>query len=351
VQGRQQVQPDSNCLRLFDVGTGREVRNIPMPAGCTIHQLAYSFDGRLLISENTDKTISLWEVASGQERSRFGQAVAPGPQSISTTFVAINGNFRVGPALAPLGVTVAVSRDGSLIAAPGVNHSIKIFDASLGKEVGTFRGHDGAVTSLVFSPDSKTLLSGSGDTSVLGWDLARLKREPRPPVAAEPKVLDRLWADLIDSDAKKAGQSLQMLLSATNGSVALLSERIQPAAPVDITKVEQWLRDLDSSNFKQRALATRELQKLGELAIPALQKVLATRPSLEIRRRVEPMLEDLTGRNLSPEQIRIVRAIEVLDKIGTPEAKQLLERLAGGAPGSLTTLQAQMSLDRLNASK
>jgi hypothetical protein len=63
------------------------------------------------------------------------------------------------------------------------------------------------------------------------------------------------------------------------------------------------------------------------------------------------MLEDLTGRNLSPEQIRIVRAIEVLDKIGTPEAKQLLERLAGGAPGSLTTLQAQMSLDRLNASK
>jgi WD40 repeat protein len=351
VQGRPQLQPDSNSLRFFDAVTGKEIRRIPMPNGRTIHQFVYSLDGRLLICENLDKTVSLWEIASGQERSRLGEPAAATPQTTSANFV-VNGFVGIGPHTSPIGVTIATSRDGSLIAAPGPNNTIKIFDASLGKELGSFPGHQGAIAALVFAADGKTLVSGGNDTTTLIWDLAHLKREPAPRIAEfQPKEFDVLWADLISTDAGKAGKSVQTLIAGSNASVALLRDRIQPAAPADPKKVDQLLRDLDSSVFSKRALAMRELESLGELAFPALQKRLASQPSLETRRRLEPLLEKLTGQNLTAEQIRAVRVIEVLDRVGTSEAKQVLVRLADGAPGSLTTRQAQMSLQRLIGNK
>jgi HEAT repeat protein len=121
---------------------------------------------------------------------------------------------------------------------------------------------------------------------------------------------------------------------------------MQPAPPVDPKKIDQWVVDLDSSMFTKRANAISQLEKLGDLAIPALKKVLAGKASLETRRRVEPLLEKLTSGSFTAEQIRVIRAIEVLDKIGTPEALQLLEHLATGAPGALTTRQAQAALAR-----
>ncbi len=352
IQGQEQMQPDANCLRLFDVDTGKEVRRVPMPAGCTIHHLVFSPDGRLLISENLDRTISLWEVASGQERSRFGEPVAVVPPTNTTSFVVIGGIARSGPPTPPVGVTIATARDGSLIAAPGPNHTIRVYDATSGKAVGSFQGHDGALASLIFAPDGKSLVSGGNDTSVLVWDLGRLKREPLPQISAfQPKEFETLWTDLFSSDAGRAGKAVQTLIAGSKASVALLADRIQPAATVEPSVLDQWLRDLGSSDFKRRAIATRELEKLGELGVPALQKLLASAPALETRRRVEFLLEDLTGRSLSPEQVRVVRVIEVLDRLGTPEARQVLERLADGAAGSLTTRQAQMALQRLRGNK
>jgi hypothetical protein len=53
---------------------------------------------------------------------------------------------------------------------------------------------------------------------------------------------------------------------------------------------------------------------------------------------------------LSTEQLRLVRAVEVLERMGTPEARGLLRALAEGAPGTLPTREAQAALDRLSAS-
>ena len=50
---------------------------------------------------------------------------------------------------------------------------------------------------------------------------------------------------------------------------------------------------------------------------------------------------------MSAERLRLVRAIEVLERVGTPEAKELLRTIAQGAPGALPTWQAQNALDNL----
>jgi hypothetical protein len=89
------------------------------------------------------------------------------------------------------------------------------------------------------------------------------------------------------------------------------------------------------------------LEKLHELAEPALQNVLQGKPALEVRQRVEQLLEKLHGPITNPEQLRMIRAVEVLEHIGTPEAKQVLRSLAKGAPEARLTKEAMASLERL----
>jgi hypothetical protein len=86
---------------------------------------------------------------------------------------------------------------------------------------------------------------------------------------------------------------------------------------------------------------------IGEPAVPPLEKLIAGRCSAEARRRADVLLARLTAGVVSPEQVRLMRAIEVLEMAATPTARQLLESLASGAPGVLPTREAQAALDRL----
>jgi HEAT repeat protein len=133
-------------------------------------------------------------------------------------------------------------------------------------------------------------------------------------------------------------------------TVAFLKDRVRPV-PVDTQQhLDQLLADLDSDSFDRREAATRELSR-GVVAESVLEKALANRPSLEMRRRLEAILEDFPDwRTKNPELLRSVRAIWVLQQIGTPEARALLEKLAAGAPSALQTQKAKdalQSLDRL----
>ncbi len=105
------------------------------------------------------------------------------------------------------------------------------------------------------------------------------------------------------------------------------------------------LSELDNDDFAVREKASKELAKLGELTLPALEKALAGDPSPETRYRVERLLEKLS--TPSPDRLRTSRAIMVLEQIGTTEAKQLLETLAKGADGALLTEEAKAARRRM----
>src|SRR5262249_14740072 len=112
-------------------------------------------------------------------------------------------------------------------------------------------------------------------------------------------------------------------------------------------KVEGWIADLESEKYAVRQEATGNLAKAGEQVVPALRKVLSSQPTIETRKRVEELLDKLTGGTLTAEQLRLVRAVETLERMGTPEARHLLQTLAQGAPGALPTRQAEATLERL----
>jgi WD40 repeat protein/beta-lactamase regulating signal transducer with metallopeptidase domain len=345
----------SNTLVLFDVATGKELRRIESPQ--PVASFAFSPDGRVLAAENADRTITCWEVASGKERGRLGKPVADQPQSGGGGMIALrvridgmNGN-SFNELAGPVGLTY--SPDGRALAARGSGMAVRVWDVASGKEVGQLKGHGGRVETVAFAPDGKTLASGSKDTTVLLWNAADVMTSVSKPQAAELPAAETetLWRALAGEDAAKALRGVRQLAGDPRQAVSFLGARLKPAARVDPQKVAGWIADLDSEKFAVRQQASANLLKVGEQAVPALQKVLASSPALETRKRVEELLDKLTNGTLTSEQLRLVRAVETLERIGTPEAQRLLRTLAEGAPGTLPTREAEAALERLAANR
>src|SRR5271165_6684792 len=100
-----------------------------------------------------------------------------------------------------------------------------------------------------------------------------------------PKELNKLWDILMDDDATKAfQQGLSVLVCHPNQAVVLLAEKLSPVDAPDAERIELLVVDLDSSQYQVRQKATEELERLRELAEPALWKALDGKPSLEMRR-------------------------------------------------------------------
>jgi hypothetical protein len=74
---------------------------------------------------------------------------------------------------------------------------------------------------------------------------------------------------------------------------------------------------------------------------------LAANPSLEVRRRLESILINIDRALPAAEVLRRLRAIQMLEQIGSPEARRVLIMMAGGAPAAWETQEAQASLQRL----
>jgi hypothetical protein len=106
------------------------------------------------------------------------------------------------------------------------------------------------------------------------------------------------------------------------------------------------LEDLDSDQYADRESASRELAELGESAFDALQKALRADPSPEQRRRIEDLLNAAPVVRSST-TMRCLRAIEVLEYIGTAEAMEVIEILSRGAPEARLSKEARASLARL----
>jgi RNA polymerase sigma factor (sigma-70 family) len=160
--------------------------------------------------------------------------------------------------------------------------------------------------------------------------------------------LPALYAALGDEDFVAARRALRSLAAAPRQSVPFLKGSLRPAAAIDSKRIEQLIADLDAEQFAVRVKATAELEKLAELAHPALRKALTEKPSLEMRRRIEQVLEATERVDGTAEQRRVLHAVEVLVQAGTPEARQVLETLARGAPEARLTQWAKAGLARLD---
>ena len=125
-----------------------------------------------------------------------------------------------------------------------------------------------------------------------------------------------------------------------------LRTALKPVPLVEGQRIQRWIADLDSDEFAVRQRAAAALEKLGEMAHPALRKALANKPTVETRRRIEQVLEATELSEPTPARRQALRAVEVLIQAETPDAHRVLETLASGAPDARLTQAAKAALQR-----
>lgn len=139
------------------------------------------------------------------------------------------------------------------------------------------------------SPDGKLMATAHADHTVLVWDVDRLRGTRDLPVPKDAEQAVALWQTLGDADPAKAEPALRALAAAPERALSAMKGRLGPAKAAD------------------RPFA---------------------RP------------------NEAPACLREIRALEVLERIGTAEAKALVKAVAGGHDDALLTLEAKQVLAR-----
>ena len=149
-----------------------------------VNGVAFAPDGRALITAGYDATLRISPLAGGS-----APTVTTLPTPLNTVAVAPDGEIVTAGAdgkvyvLSPTGellgaieaaqapiISVALSRDGSLIAAAGVRGSVAIIDKAARKMERTLVGPGLPVWAAAFFPDGRTLLTGGSDRMIRRWD-------------------------------------------------------------------------------------------------------------------------------------------------------------------------------------
>jgi hypothetical protein len=245
---------------------------------------------------------------------------------------------------------LAFSSDSRLLAI-SEGHTVRVWEIDSGKEVLRQQKHEAGpglpaqsnITALAFFPNRRVLVTGQDDGTALVWNLGSAQAAAND---LDAKALGGFWADLAGDDAGKAYRAVYALADAPARAIPLLAARLRPVAAVDPKHVATLIADLDSERFAVRDAATKELAKLGEQVHPALRRALEGEPTPELRKRVEALLA--APRPVPRgDQLRTLRAIQVLETLATPEARDLLRKLAGGAEGARETREASEALARM----
>jgi hypothetical protein len=244
---------------------------------------------------------------------------------------------------------VAFSPSNRCVAAGGWDDNVHVWDTGTGKALATLTGHEAAVWSVAFSPDGKLLVSGSQDTTALVWDATPWRgADLGAPGSLTDEQLRETWERLAKVDALQAWQAIQTLCAVPGKTVPWLRERLRAqTGSVERQHLLRLVADLDSDQFAVREKAMRELESLGEEAIPVLRETVAGQSSAEVRRRAEELLDKAAQPFRSGEQLQQRRAVEILERIGSPEAQEVLRNLAKGRAESWLTQAAKGSLERL----
>ncbi len=142
---------DDGTIRLWNVSTRKRLKTLMAHAG-SVRRVVFSPSGETIASAGNDRTIRLWNANTGELlRTLTGHI-----ENVNTI------------AFSPEGKTIA-SGSGRLVYLGGredsgtcVGQEIRLWNASTGEHINTLIGHTSVINSVVFSPDGRTIASGSG---------------------------------------------------------------------------------------------------------------------------------------------------------------------------------------------
>jgi WD40 repeat protein len=384
-----QFTPDGAALlivsydqaRLRDAKTGKERLTLPK-ADQGLNAAVLSPDGRFIVAATNEPglrqvgKLAYYDAVNGKESfSRtfvFGgfHAVAYSPDGKRLAVAGSGGGVKGEGGLwlwqSPTDQLVrsfvtnrydfqklAYSQDGRLLAAAGPD-GVTVFETATGRQRWRFSGgHLKEVACMAFAPNSRQLATGGEDTLIYLWDLTGAYGQARQPPLDE-SGLDAAWAALADLDGEKAARAITRLVAAPGGTIAYLKKRIGTVSDADRQRIDALIAELDSDIFKVRDRAAKEIERIGEPAVPALKRAVERATSPEVRSKAEQLLKRLgPGDDPAANALarRAVRAIEALEQIGSSEALALLKEIQLNGTSRLLQEESDQAVRRLTQRK
>jgi WD40 repeat protein len=325
-------------------------------------QLICGFNGRQVTIAKETGAAAVWEIATGQVRwsklitwmddQSFVAAWYQNGSQLALVHNRILATYRIGnPAplnelLIPADASAAaVSLDGNTRAIGFKDGSICLWESS-GKIEHIGIGHAGAVTTLRFVSGTQ-LLSASTDGTAILWDIARMPKPANPPQRIVIRDLDRDWANLATAKGQDVLAIFDGMASKPDETVRLLRSHLKPATAADSKLVAYLITDLGNAKYEVRERAYRQLVQFGEQVEQALRESAAKPNNAEVKKRIDALLKAIAVPPPDPERIRQLRAVELLERTGTAEARELLNTLARGDSAARITKDAAAALKRL----
>jgi RNA polymerase sigma factor (sigma-70 family) len=322
-------------LWIWDVAAARVLHKLPIDSAPG--PLLLTADDRVLLicGLGNDAAVHAWDMETGKEVARMADPSLKPPSD--------DTNYRTLPAITGIALS-ADERFLAVVSSWGDVSAVSVWETGTWKLIRAFPpvSPRNDVKAMVFSHAGRSLFVGNSDSTILEWDVSgRFGPKGESP---NRERLNVLWQTLAETPDKAYPGMWEMLDHPTQ-SLPFLKERIPPVKPAEEDQIRQQLARLDSDSFTAREKATRQLDSLGEQFLPLLRQTLQDHPALETKKRVEGVLESL-GRGPSMENLRLLRALAVLEWSDPAEAGAHLRRLAEGAPSASLTHAAKAAWQR-----
>jgi WD40 repeat protein len=254
---------DDRSARVWDLKNGKELRGFP-----TTEPVEFTPDGTAVVMSASGRTV-VRDILTGLE-------VVPAHQPSCPT-------HTIPELLSQIGLSVAFSPDGRMVAAAHRDGTIGLYETATGQQRRKLVGHRSVCGGMAFTPDGTHLLTAGADHSVLVWAV-RVQDLPMPETIQRETRAGKLWTMLTTDRADTAYLAMARFAAEPPAAVKMARLRLRPAEAAESDPEDQ---------------------------------------------------------------LAIARGVELLESLGTIAAMEFLEELASGEPTAHRTREARRALERL----
>jgi WD40 repeat protein len=331
-------------------------RKVETPEQDMVIIYLFTPDGKQVVTGSRSRNsmlLHLWDVATGKRVLSF-----PGNQAMPTCAISPDGKWGAGAPYGERSINVfdvlnrkevrtipiaqpasslAFSPDGRILAYGEYERAparIGLVDFASGDLVALLQGHHSGVGQLVFTPDSRTLFSGAGDSTILQWDATG--RLGKRPFYAN---LCAAW-EALGGDPQNAFRARWDFLDSPRAALTMFRQHVRPIQAPQAA-FQKLIAVLDSGSFAERQKAASAIKAMGLSAEPLLRKRLKSDNSLEVTRRLQTLYDELMK---SSSWRRTEAVLAIVSAIAGDDSRHFLEELAAGHPDALLTIEARKAL-------